>query len=249
MSEASPTQDDRSQQDPIQRFGSVLAALDAEIQWEILEPVYCSGDAEGFFDEERRNAIVDAGLKLASEIGEQLRPGGKSLYVGAAVAELAPMMFEAIVLDRKVAWITLDGPEAQELTRAIKSIDKRLPTPRTGEWRGADLRPRDHVWMTSVLTDPEAFPALHDRLYERQGTKDAVRGGKPKRERQQAVELVRNALSAAAKDTLLTTTDEELVVWTPIVQEDGGNLKVAPTGRTSGLVGDVIRFCRLRPGR
>lgn len=235
--------------DPIQRFGAVLAELDATIRWEVLEPVYCSGDANGFFDEERRGAIVDAGLKLASEIGEQLRPGGKSLYVGAAVAELAPMMFEAIVLNRKVAWITLDGPEAKELTRAIKNIDSHLPTPRTGEWRGADLRPRDHVWMTSVLTDPEAFPALHDRLYKRQGTKDAVRGGKPKRERELAVELVRNALAAAAKDTLLCTTDEELEVWGPIVQEDGGSLKAAPTGRTSGLVGDVIRFCQLRPGR
>ncbi|QDV09069.1 hypothetical protein Poly30_46260 [Planctomycetes bacterium Poly30] len=233
----------------IQRFGAVLAELDAAIDWEVLAPVYCEGDASGFFDEERRNAIVDAGLKLASEIGEQLKPGGKSLYIGAAVAELAPMMFEAIVLDRKVAWISIEGREATELTRAIKSVDKHLPTPRTAEWRGSDLRPRDHVWMTSVLTDPEAFPALHDQLYERQGTREAVGGGRPKRERLAAAELVRNALAAAAQDTLLTTTDEELLVWTPIVHEAGGDLKVSPTGRTSAIVGDVIRFCRLKPGR
>lgn len=237
------------EENSIQRFGAVLAELDSAIDWEVLAPVYCEGDASGFFDEERRNAILDAGLKLASEIGEQLKPGGKSLYIGAAVAELAPMMFEAIVLDRKVAWISIEGPEATELTRAIKSIDKRLPTPRTSEWRGSDLRPRDHVWMTSVLTDPEAFPALHDQLYGRQGTREAVGGGRPKRERLAAAELVRNALAAAAQDTLLTTTDEELLVWTPIVHEGGGDLKVSPTGRTSGIVGDVIRFCRLKPGR
>ncbi len=236
-------------EDPIQRFGAVLAELDATIDWELLAPVYCEGDASGFFDEERRAAITDAGLKLASEIGEQLKPGGKSLYVGAAVAELVPMMFEAIVLGRKVAWITIEGPEATELARAIKSIDSHLPTPRTGDWRGSDLRPRDHVWMTSVLTDPEAFPALHDKLYDRQGTKEAVRGGRPKREREVAGELVRNTLSAAAKDTLLTTTNEELLIWEPIVLDGGGDLKVAATGRLSGIVGDVIRFCRLKPGR
>ncbi|MFT5731560.1 MAG: hypothetical protein ACJA2W_000022 [Planctomycetota bacterium] len=237
------------EENTIQRFGAVLAELDAAIDWELLAPVYCEGDASGFFDEERRSAITDAGLKLASEIGEQLKPGGKSLYIGAAVAELVPMMFEAIVLNRKVAWISVEGPETKELTRAIKSIDKHLPTPRTAEWRGSDLRPRDHVWMTSVLTDPEAFPALHDKLYARQGTKQAVGGGRPKRERQLAAELVHNALAAAAQDTLLTTTDEELEVWTPIVHEMGGALEVSPTGRTSGIVGDVIRFCRLKPGR
>jgi hypothetical protein len=60
---------------------------------------------------------------------------------------------------------------------------------------------------------------------------------------------VRRTLSASSPNALLSTTEEELLVWTPIVEAAGGSLKPLPTGRTSGLVGDVIRFCKLRPGR
>ena len=235
-----------SQQERVARFGELLARLDDEIAWDVCAGVYCDGDASGFFDQERREAVLDAGLKLGADVAEALagRPG-RSLYIGAAVAELAPILMEAVVLGREVHWVTLRSPESSELSRALEAVDPALPRPMTGRWRGVDLAPCDHVWMTSVLTDPEAFPALHDRLYGRQGTSEAVKGGHPKAERARARELIEEALAAAGPRTLLTTTDEELELWGPAIQAAGGRLTVAETGRLSGLVGDVVRTGRL----
>lgn len=234
------------QQERVARFGELLARLDDEIAWDVCAEVYCEGDASGFFDPERREAVLDAGLKLGADVGEALggRPG-RSLYIGAAVAELAPMLMESVVLGRDVHWVTLRSAESKELARALEAVDPSLPRPRTDRWQGASLAPCDHVWMTSVLTDPEAFPALHDRLYRRQGTPEAVKGGHPKAERAKARELIDEALAAAAHETLLTTTDEELELWGPAIQAVGGRLTVGETGRLSGLVGDVVRMGRL----
>lgn len=234
-------------QERIGRFGEVLARLDAELDWDACASVYCDGDAAGFFGPERREAVLDAGLKLGADVAEALggRPG-RSLYVGAAVAELAPMLMESVVLGRTVHWRTLPSPEAAELARALAAVDPTLPRPVTERWRGGALHPCDHVWMTSVLTDPDAFPALHDRLYGRQGGPEAVGGGHPKAERARAKELLEACLAAAASEAVLTTTDEELALWGPAVEAAGGRLDVPRTGRLSGLVGDVVRVCRLR---
>ena len=45
---------------------------------------------------------------------------------------------------------------------------------------------------------------------------------------------------------MITTSEEELQVWEAAAEEIGLTLEVAPTGRMSGVVGDVIRRGRLR---
>ena len=234
----------------VERFGASLAALDAEVEWDAVAAVYCEGEAAGFFDEARRGAVLDAGLKLAADLGEELAPGGRSLYVGAAVAELAPMLFEALVLDRRVVWKTLPSDEITELDRALGAVSEALgatlPRPRTERWLGRELGRCDHVWMTSVLTDPEAFPALHDALYGRQGTPEAVGGGHPKEERERARQLLEEVLVATGEGARVTTSEEELPIWDAVAEAHGLVLELSPTGRTSGVVGDVIRRGRLR---
>ncbi|MEM9803481.1 MAG: hypothetical protein AAGA20_24400, partial [Planctomycetota bacterium] len=58
--------------------------------------------------------------------------------------------------------------------------------------------------------------------------------------------LVREALAAATPDAFVTTTDEEVAFWAPRAGDLGLDLRRPTTGRTSGLVGDVVRICRLR---
>ena len=99
--------------------------------------------------------------------------------------------------------------------------------------------------MTSVLTDPEAFPALHDRLYGRQGTSGGREGRPPPKAERAGAGAHRGSPGGGAPRTLLTTTDEELELWGPAIQAAGGRLTVAETGRLSGLVGDVVRTGRL----
>ena len=240
------------------RFGESLARIDDEVHWDEIARAVCAGDAEGFFSKERRDAILDAGLKHAADVGDSLesadpRKQGSSLYIGAATFELAPLLFESIVLKRRVCWITLPGPEATEFARALHAVDPDLPSPRTGLWNPRQVGPATHLWMASVLTDPDAFPALHDELYGRRGGPMAVGGGRPKAERQRARELVERCLDALAPEALLTTSADELQVWGPLIEERGGRLEVSAKGRTSGLVGDVLHQARVSlpkaPGR
>src|SRR5688500_16210314 len=99
------------------RFGAVFAALQAELDWRALGGAYCEGDASGFFDEQLRGRMLDTGLLWADDLASRLDPEGprRSLYVGAAVAELAPILAEHLVLGREVRWLNLAGPETSEL--------------------------------------------------------------------------------------------------------------------------------------
>jgi hypothetical protein len=99
--------------------------------------------------------------------------------------------------------------------------------------------------MVSVLSDPDSFPALHDRLYERVGSGLATGRGDPAAERLQAERLVGQLLERGATTCVLTTTDEELRLVRPLTLARGWTLEVPARGRLSALVGDVVRVCRL----
>ena len=239
----------------IDRFGAAFAAADEALDWSSLEPVYCEGDARGFFDEGRRAELRDTGLAIATELAEALgtlpeRKPGRSLYVGAAVAELPIILFDALVLGRKVRWINLPGTEASALDHALASAEEtagvKLPRVETGRWRAEEIGPCDHLWLVSVLTDPERFPALHDELYDRVGSPEAVGGGHPARERDEARRLIERALDCLAPRAVVSTTDEELPILRRAAEHRGGRLDRPNEGRTTALVGDVLRHARWR---
>lgn len=233
-----------------QLFAAALGAAEAAIDWPALEPVYCEGDAEGFFSEERLDAIRDAGLHFAGDLGELLPAKGRSLYVGAGVAELAPLLFETVGLGRKVTVHGLPGPELDQLTLAMaaahEASGRTVPRITDAPMRPGETGQVDHLWLVSVLTDPVAFPALHDRLYRRQGGPEAVGGGHPKAERERARRLLVTALGALVQPALVTTTDEELPMFEEPLEALGLTLVSPQVARLSGLVGDPVRHHRLR---
>ncbi len=229
-------------------LGRAIAHLDGALNWAELGKLYCSEGGEDFFCEEQRDAIVMSGMEFAQELGGRLAPNaGASLYVGAAVFELLPALFECLVLERPVTLINLDQAETSELNRglaqAASELGVELPQIETCEL--STLRPAsfDHVWMTSVLTDPEAFPALHDHFYEREGTELGTNRGDLDSEGAVANELVEKLLATATQPFWLTTTDEEL----PIIQVQCAlrslEIQIPETGRLSGIVGDPVLHC------
>lgn len=238
----------------IERFGAAVAAAELALPWSALGAVYCEGDASGFFDEDRIATMRDTALSFASDLADLYeRPSGlerrprRTLFLGAATAELWIVLFERIVLGRKVAWVNLPGPEATALDAALAAAEPHagteLPRLRTGHWNKDEIGPTDHLWLCSVLTDPDRFPALHDELYERTGTPESVGGGRPRREREAARELVLRAFSCLEREALVSTTDDELPVLRALAMELGANLGVPGDGRTSAVVGDVVRHC------
>jgi len=232
-----------------QRFGAVYAQLQAELDWELLGRCACEGDGSDFFDAARRERVLDTGLLLADELAARLPRQGprRSLYVGAAVAELAPMLVEQLVLEREVVWLNLDGPEIRELARALRQVAARsgleLPLPSTELQLPAGSC--DHLWIVSVLSDPDRFPALHDELYERSGSELATGRGALHEDRLRAEALARAWLERAAPPCTLSSTDEELTLLAPLAARRGLRLEIPAAGRISALVGDRIRICSL----
>jgi len=225
-------------------FAAALAALDAELDWELLEGLYCWDEGSGFFAPDQRAASLDAGVQIAAALAEPLAglPDGgprRSLYVGAAVAELPPMLCELLVLGRTVHALNLPGPEVDELNRAFAASDIALRI-ETGYPDDAF----DHLWVVSVLSDPEAFPALHDALYQRSGTRATGRGDLAQ-ERQRADGLVQTWCAGIAPPAVLSTTDEELGFFEAECARRGWRLDVPDVARLSGIVGDPVRHCAL----
>lgn len=231
------------------RFGAIYAQLEWELDWELLGRSYCDGDGSAFFDSRRRARILDTGLRLADDLAARLRARGprQSLYVGAATAELAPILVEHLLLERKLVWLNVDSPEIRELARALgivaarNAIELPLPVAKLALGPGSC----DHIWIVSVLTDPEHFPALHDDLYERVGGELAAGGGSLSEDLRRARELARTWLACAAAPCTLSTTDEELTLLAPLAAERGLRLEIPAQGRLSALVGDRVRLCSL----
>src|SRR6188768_4256268 len=142
-------------------FGAAVSAVDAELDWELLGRAACDGDGTTFFDAEFRERILDTGLWFAEDLGARLEKGrGRSLYVGAEIAELPLILAEELVMKRRVEWLNIECAQTTELVRALRAVSARLgvelPVPRVDAVTNIEPASCDHVWLVSVLTDPDA---------------------------------------------------------------------------------------------
>jgi hypothetical protein len=127
--------------------------------------------------------------------------------VGAGVAELPMLLAEAIDLQRHVEPYNLRRSEVVVLNETCR----RLPV----KFRNRDAASAqglfDHVWMVSVLNDPERFPHLAPLSYGRADpvTFDPVRFQKEQRIVQAIVDRCMPKLTLPG----LVTTSTEEVIW------------------------------------
>lgn len=233
------------------RFAAALTELFERLDWRALGKHYCFEGGDDFFDEAARESLFEAEIGFASEVVERLQASesaslGRSLYVGAALSELGPMLGEALLLDRQVAAFSLDTPETRELNRAIREVatelELDLPLIRTTDLQTVTLEPYDHLWMVSVLNDPEAFPALHDKLYEREGSELAMNRGDLAEEEERAIRLTSHVFTCLSRPGLLTTSDEEAPLVRSIASELGLALDALSDPILSAVVEDPVRF-------
>lgn len=237
--------------DSVGRFARTLATVQSELDWQALGHGYCESGGEHFFPPEAVEAIQDTGLLFASDLAELLTPGGSSLYLGIGVAELVPMLFECLVLGRTVDAFTLPSDESRALQSALETARQQE------RWQGLTLQTKpcpqateacvDHLWFASVLTDPDAFPALHDRLYGRQGTTEATGRGNFPRERQRAYALIETVWSWLRVPALVTTSQEELPLLQEALGASADRLLIPAKARLSAIVGDPLVHCNWGP--
>lgn len=239
----------RGVNDRHQLFGAVLGSIQSELDWERLGRAYCEGDGTDFFDDELRERWLDVGLRIADTLSRHLSHGsGRSVYVGAALAEVPIMLVESIVLGREVVWINLPCDEIEELERVMRLVAERfeiaLPMPSLAALESLPRASFDHVWMVSVLTDPDHFPALHDELYERRGTELATARGTLSSDRERAEGLAHTAIELVIDGGLFSTTTEELTVLSPLCISRGRRMRSVVGDLETAIVGDSLTVQR-----
>ena len=216
-----------------------IDAIFSRLDYAALAGVYCDEGGETFW-RAMREPCRRLGIKAASALLPRLRAGGSSLYVGAGVAEIPALVMEASALGRRVSAFNLRREEVGLLRRACGA----LPV----DWRASDAgsaRGRfDHLWMVSVLNDPEEFPDLSLLSYGRADPR-AFRCAAFSAQRLAVRRLADRCLRRLSLPALVTTSVEEAIWVEEWCQRSGVACRVGKKTYPTAIVGDPICFIRL----
>jgi len=207
-----------------------------------LGPVYCYEGGDEFWHA-KRALCHRLGNRVAMLLKEKLQRGGRSLYVGAGVAELPALIMETVELDRMVEPYNLRTIEVATLNRACHSIPLRFHAVDAARAKG----PFDHLWMVSVLNDPERFPHLSPLSYGR-GNPLTLDPLKFEKERRIVRALVARCMEKLARPGFVTTTTEEVLWIAEWCHRHRVPYLVGKRHYPTALVGDPICFIQIGKG-
>ncbi len=216
-----------------------IAEVFDRLDYKRLESIYCYEGGDEFW-RKKREPCRRLGSKVAEALIKKLPPGGRSLYVGAGVTELPALLTEALELQRQVEPYNLRRSEVSILNRACRSLPVRFRAQDASLATGLF----DHLWMVSVLNDPERFPHLSPLSYGRADpvTFDPVRFQKERR----IVQFIVDRCMPKLKVPGLVTTSTEEVVWiADWCHRHKLPYRVGRKQYPTALVGDPICFIRV----
>ncbi len=139
-----------------------ISQIFKNLDYATLASIYCDEGGEEFWNA-HRGPSERLGKKLARQVKTRLSPQGKSLYVGAGVAEIPVLIMEMVELNRHIEAYNLRTEEAELLNQTCKEHDLYIHPADAQEATGTF----DHIWIVSVLNDPERFPELSALSYGR----------------------------------------------------------------------------------
>ncbi len=216
-----------------------IAEVFAHLDYKDLESVYCYEGGDEFWRAKREPC-----RKLGTQVAEALVPtlprGGRSLYIGAGVAELPVLIAEAIDRERDVEPYNLRRSEVAVLNRSCRELSVRFLARDASSARGRF----DHLWMVSVLNDPERFPHLSPLSY---GQADPVTFNpiEFQKERRTVRTIVDRCMPKLNVPGLVTTSTEEVVWIADWCHRHRVPYHVERKQYPTALVGDPICFVRI----
>ena len=216
-----------------------LAKTFERLDYEKLGSIYCEEGGRAFW-RVQRGPCQKLGMKIADVLRSRLRVGGRSLYVGAGVAEIPPLVVETLELERTVLPYNLRRSEVALLNTACHPLPFRFRSGRASNAKGTF----DHLWMVSVLNDPERFPELSALSYGRTNPVPF----NPKtfvRERKVVVDLAATCLKKVSLPGLVTTSVEEIPWITDWCARRGVPCVVEREEYPTAIVGDPVCFIRI----
>ena len=208
----------------------------SRLNYDALGPVYCYEGGDEFW-RAKRGPCDRLGSQVAVVLRTRLTRGGRSLYVGAGVAELPALIMETVELRRTVEAYNLRRAEVAALNRVCHSIPLKFHVVDAARAKGRF----DHLWMVSVLNDPERFPHLSPLSYGRGNplTLDPLKFGK---ERRMVRALVAHCMEKLARPGFVTTTVEEVLWIAEWCHRHRVLYRVGKHDYPTALVGDPICF-------
>ncbi len=219
-----------------QQIRHMFEALD----YKGLGPIYCDEGGDEFW-EDRRGPCQKLGTAIARALKVRLPPQGRSLYIGAGVPEIPPLLMEQIDLNRVVCPYNLRQGEVDILNQAADHNELSFYCDTAESATGIF----DHLWMVSVLNDPEEFPNLSVLFSYGRADPFAFDTSAFSTERETGIRLFTNCMAKLTRPAWLTTSVEELP-WVehwcesfhrPYHLEE----QIYPTA----LVGDPVCFIRI----
>lgn len=217
----------------------IITDVFAHLDYKALESVYCYEGGEEFW-RKKREPCRRLGTNVAEALVKKLPPGGRSLYVGAGVTELPSLLAEAIDHQRHVEPYNLRRLEVTVLNRACRVLPFRFYACDASLARGRF----DHLWIVSVLNDPERFPHLAPLPY---GRADPVTFNPTRfqKERQVVQTIVNRCLGKLSVPGLVTTSTEEVVWIADWCHRHRIPYHVGRKQYPTALVGDPICFIKV----
>ena len=216
-----------------------IARVFARLNYRRLAEIYCYEGGEEFW-RAKREPCRRLGLQVADALVRRLPHGGRSLYVGAGVAELPPLLVEALALHRAVVPCNLRRAEVSSLNRSCRGLPFRFHASDAGKTRGTF----DHLWIVSVLNDPERYPQVAALSYG-QAVPLTFDPAAFVKERRILRMLVSRCLSKLRLPAIITTTVEEANWIADWCHRKSVWYRVERRQFETALVGDPICFVRV----
>jgi hypothetical protein len=163
------------------------------------------------------------------------------MTTAAGVAEIPILVMETLALSRKVAAFNLRTDEVTLLNQACRTLPFQISAGDAGAVKGMF----DHLWMVSVLNDPQRFPNLSALSYGR-ANPVAFDPASFTREREAVVALAAACLKKLTPPALVTTSVEEIPWITDWCEHKRIACAVEEEDYPTAIVEDPICFIRLK---
>jgi hypothetical protein len=213
-----------------------IARVFQRLEYHALAEVYCYEGGDTFW-KARRGPCRRLGSQIGAALVRRLNAGGRSLYVGAGVAELPAMLIESLDLQRAVSARNLRRREVASLNRTCRGLPLRFRARDAGDASGTF----DHLWLVSVLNDPERFPHLAALSYGR-AVPLTFDPRAFQQERTLVQSIVNRCMSKLSVPGLVTTSTEEIVWIADWCQRHRITYRVERKYYRSAVVGDPVCF-------
>ena len=217
----------------------VLKDVFSRLDYAVLGDVYCEEGGEAFWKVHRKKCQT-MGIRIAEGLKQRLSKTGRSLYVGAGVAELPMLVMETLDMNRAIEVYNLREREVSVLNEACHGLPFTVQAACAQTAQGTF----DHLWIASVLNDPECFPETSALAY---GRADPVRFDPAafQREKSHIQDLLDACLPKLSRPGLLSTTVEEVTWMTDWLTRRRIPFHVEEQLYPTAIVGDPLCFIRI----